>query len=98
MDRNDLTIAFTAALVGAFLLGWIMRWLFERINGGARSSHVTDLVAQLHAAEADHRRSETLRDEFEAAAARRIVTLESELETARAALARAGSEASEGQA
>ena len=89
MDRNDLTLAFTAALVGAFLLGWIARWLFERINGGRRGSHVADLVGQLHTAEAERRRADTLREEVEQAAAHRIAGLESELESTRATLARA---------
>jgi hypothetical protein len=88
MDRNDLTLVFAAALVGAFLLGWIARWLFERINGGRRGSHVADLVGQLHSAEADRRRAETLREEMEQAAARRIAGLESELQTTREAMAR----------
>ncbi len=88
MDRNDLTLAFAAALVGAFLLGWIARWLFERINGGRRGTHVADLVTQLHSAEAERRRAETLRDEIEQAAAHRISGLESELQSTRDAIAR----------
>ena len=37
MDRNELTMAVAGALFGAFLLGWILRWFFGRMN--ARGAH-----------------------------------------------------------
>ena len=77
MDRNELTLVIAGALVGAFLLGWIFRWIFGRINapGPAAPRQHADMAAQLHAAEEARHRAETLRDEVEAAAARQVAKL-----------------------
>ena len=60
MDRNELTLAIAGALVGAFLLGWILRWFFGRMNAAGPRSVVrtADMAAQLHAAEEARGRAE----------------------------------------
>ena len=53
MDRNDLTLAIAGALIAAFLLGWVLRWAFARLNtaGPRNAARTADLAARLHAAE-----------------------------------------------
>jgi hypothetical protein len=96
MDRNDLTLAIAGTLVGAFLLGWTLRWLFGRINASGPRSMVrtADMAAQLHAAEDAQLRAERRLAEVEAEASRRFAELQSDLDDARAALLKseAGSE------
>ena len=91
MDRNELTLAIAGALVGAFLLGWILRWFFGRINASGPRSVVqtADMAAQLHAAEEAKRRAEWRAAELEEEAARRVAELQAEVEKARAEVARA---------
>jgi hypothetical protein len=91
MDRSDLTMAIAGALVGAFLLGWILRWFFTRMNAsGPRSiARTADMAAQLHAAEEAQRRAELHLAEAAEEGQRRIAELEAELASARDAVARA---------
>jgi hypothetical protein len=97
MDRNELTLAIAGALVGAFLLGWILRWFFGRMNGsGPRSpDRVAEIASELHRAEEARRRAEKQLAEMEGAAAHRIAELEAELTSAHADLSRAEAEAEE---
>jgi hypothetical protein len=97
MDRNDLTLAFAAALVAAFLLGWILRWIFGRMGtaGPRNAARTADLATQLHAAEDARHRAETLLAEIEAEAARRIAELQDELAASQAAIARAEAQTEE---
>ena len=62
MDRSELTMAVAGALVGAFLLGWIFRWVFGRMNvhGPHGASHA-DMASELHAAEEARHRVELRR-------------------------------------
>ncbi len=85
MDRNELTLAIAGALVAAALLGWILRWIFDRLNrsSGPRSIRRTaDMATRLHDAEA-------ARDAAEAAAGRIEANLRGRLEQAQAELAAA---------
>ena len=61
MDRNELTVAIAGALVAAFLLGWLTRWAFARLNtaGPRNAARTADLAARLHAASMSSRRSST---------------------------------------
>ena len=97
MDRNELTLAIAGALIAAFLLGWVARWIVGRTNGPVTRSAAqdADLAVQLHAAEDARHRAETLRDEIEAAAAQQIATLQSELAAAQEAATRAEAEVEE---
>lgn len=95
MDRNDLTLAIAGALFAAFLLGWIFRGFFGRMNAsGPRSARRTaDLAAQLHEAEDARERSERRMARIEKEAEARITELRADLarcrETATAAEAQA---------
>ncbi len=91
MDRNELTLAIAGALVVAFLLGWILRWFFGRINAsGPRSvARTADMAAQLHAAEEAKQRAEWRAIEAEEEATRRIAELQAEVGTAREAAGKA---------
>ena len=93
MDRNELTLAIAGALVGAFLLGWVLRWFFGRLNAtGPRSvARTADLAAQLHAAEEAKARAEWRAIEAEEEATRRVAELQAEVETSRAEVAKAES-------
>ena len=51
MDRSELTMAVAGALVAAFLLGWIFRWIFGRMSAhGAPAAAHSDMASELHAA------------------------------------------------
>lgn len=91
MDRNDLTLAIAGALVASFLLGWILRWFFGRMNAsGPRSAARTaDLAGQLHAAEEARHRAEWRLNELREEADRRVAELNAELAAARAETGRA---------
>lgn len=84
MDRSSLTLAVAGALVGAFLLGWILRWIFGRMNASGVMS--AEVAARLHAAEEARHEAETLRDDIERVAAHRIADLQDELADCHAAL------------
>lgn len=94
MDRNELTAAVAGALALAFLLGWVTRWIFSRLNASAHRGTVHH-SAEIQAAEearsrADDRRAEAeLRaSEAEAELARAragAATLEEQLEEIRVA-------------
>ena len=91
MDRNELTLAIAGALVAAFLLGWILRWFFGRMNAAGPRSVVrtADMATQLHAAEEARGRAEWRAAEVEEEARRRVAELQAEVEAARAEVARA---------
>lgn len=81
MDRNELTAAIAGALAAAFLLGWITRWIFSRLNDRPRAA--TSLSAQLHEADEARHRAEYRRAEAE----RRAAEIEADLARTRAGLA-----------
>jgi hypothetical protein len=101
MDRNELTLAVAGALVAAFLLGWILRWFFGRINarGPRNAARAADLATQLHAAEDALHRAEARLARFEEAGAKRFAEMQAEIDAARAEAAelRAAREAAEAE-
>ena len=85
MDRNELTLAITAALAGAVLLGWLLGWIFARLNGpaGPRSMKGTaDLAARLHAAEEAAAQAQMQLATREAELGARLAQLKRDLELA----------------
>jgi hypothetical protein len=97
VDRNSLTLAVAGALVAAFLLGWILRWFFGRLNAtGPRSlARTARMAAQLHAAEEAQHQAEARLAEVEADLRQRLADVHAELVTAQDALARAEEQAEE---
>ncbi|SOH92704.1 hypothetical protein SAMN06273572_101552 [Monaibacterium marinum] len=53
MTRSDLVIAMTVALVGAVLLGWVLRWIYSGLAraGTAMVETVDSMTARLTQAE-----------------------------------------------
>ncbi len=53
MNRTELTLIVTGALLVAFLFGWLLRGVFRRLNANGRSGlrNAADLVDRLHKAE-----------------------------------------------
>lgn len=93
MDRNELTMAIAGALATAFLLGWITRWIFSRLNAGPRDmGRAVGLAADLHAAEDARHRAEGRAAEAEAELAQtrlHLETAERDIDQLRAAYAEA---------
>jgi hypothetical protein len=97
VDRSELTLAIAGALVAAFLLGWILRWFFGRLNAtGPRSiARTARMAAQLHAAEAAQHRAEARLAEVEADLRQRLSDMHAELVTTQDALRVAEEQAEE---
>ena len=98
MDRNELTMAIAGTLFGAVLLGWILRWMFGRLNSGSgpRSIKKTaEMAARLHHAEEARATSEARQDAIEDDLRRRLVELQAELDATHEDLARARAQADE---
>lgn len=81
MDRIELTAAIAGVLAAAFLLGWVLRWVFSRLNRSSRDD--MSLSAQLHEADEARHRAEYRKAEAE----RRAAEIEGELARTRAGLA-----------
>ena len=96
MTRAELTLAIAAALFLAVLLGWMLRWMFGRMNAGPRSlARTADLAERLHAAEDAQARAEARLAEVEADLSHRLAMLHAELDSAHDRLARAEAQTEE---
>lgn len=70
LDRFELSIAMTAVLLGAVLLGWLLRWLWVWLTPRPKPSEqrMGELIALLHETEVKLRDAETARDAAKAEA------------------------------
>lgn len=97
MDRNELTAVVAAGLFGAVLLGWVLRWLFGRIDGSGPSGlgQSADLVTRLQAAEQGRSRAEAQLTKVEGDLKARLADMEAELASALVSLARSEAQTEE---
>jgi len=98
LDRNELTLAIAGALVGAVLLGWVLRWIFDRMNrsAGPRSIRRTaDMATRLHEAEASRDAAESEAARIEADLRGRLDQTRAELDAALQDAARANAQVEE---
>ncbi len=63
MNRTELTIAIASALFVAAVLGWVLRWAFDRLNTTAPLAE-DEVVSQMKASEAARKLAEADLAEF----------------------------------
>lgn len=92
MDRTDLTLIIGSALVAAVIIGWTVRWFFDRMNttGPMASDEVVARMREAEAAQAD---AERRASEIEAKARQTESQLNAELDAAMTGLGNARREA-----
>lgn len=91
MDRTELTLAIAASLVGALLLGWVLGWLFARLNrqSGPRDlREAADMASRLQEAEEAAARAQARLQATEADLGGRLAEVQRELEGAYQQIAR----------
>lgn len=89
MDRNELTLALTAAFLGAVLLGWVLHWAFGRLNraAGPRSIKQTAvLVERVQNAEDARLAAEARLQVVERDLNQRILQMQAEIDAAHESL------------
>ncbi len=88
MTRSELTLAIAATLVVAVLAGWVLRWLYGRLNarGPADAAETADLAARLHEAEDARARAQRRLAAVEADLGGRLAQAEGERDAALARL------------
>lgn len=88
MDRTDLTLIIGSALVVAVIVGWSLRWFFDRMNTtGPMASD--EVVARMREAEAAQAAAEAHADEIGTNARRSENQLRAELDAAMTGLGNA---------
>lgn len=95
MDRGELTAAIAAALVGAVLLGWVLRWIYGRLNAASPRDGIrgAEMAARLRAAEEARHRAEQRLTTVEGDLNARLSDREAELAATLASLAKAEAQA-----
>lgn len=92
MDRTDLTLIIGSALVVAVIVGWTLRWFFDRMNTtGPMASD--EVVARMREAEAAQSVAEVHAEEVAGNARRTESQLHAELDAAMTGLGNARREA-----
>lgn len=89
MDGNELTLLVTGALLVAVLVGWVLHWIYARMNNpsGPRSIKQTARMAErLHDAEDAQHAAETRLATVEADLGQRIAEMQAELDAAHESL------------
>lgn len=73
MSRTELILVMSTTLFAAFVLGWLLRWAYGRLNqvNSVDVTELDDLASRLHDAEEalDETRSTLIQKEHELAAA-----------------------------
>lgn len=73
MSRTELILVMSTTLFAAFVLGWLLRWAFGRLNqvNSVDVTEIDDLASRLHEAEEvlDETRSTLVQKEHELVAA-----------------------------
>lgn len=84
MNRTELTILLAVVFVLAVLLGWVLRWMFSRINraGLEARSQSNEMAERLHAAEEARDEARRDRDDAIADMQNRLRETEAELRAA----------------
>lgn len=91
MNREELTLAIAAALVGAVLAGWVLHAVFARLNAGAGPRDVrqtAEMASRLHKAEEAQLAAEMRLRDVEGDLRRRLAETEGELSSTLAELER----------
>ncbi|MHA1127647.1 MAG: hypothetical protein ACTSRN_01695 [Alphaproteobacteria bacterium] len=81
MDRTDLTLIIGSALVAAVIIGWTLRWFFDRMNTTGPMA-ADEVVARMREAEAAQVVAETHANEIETNARNSDKQLHAELDAA----------------
>lgn len=97
MDRNELTAVIAAALFGSVLLGWVLRWLYGRLDatGPLGLGRSAELAARLQVAEQARARAEAQLAKVEGDLTARLSDMEAELASALVSLARSEAQTDE---
>lgn len=84
MNRTELTLAIAFALVLSALIGWTLRWIFERLNRGgpAPETQMDALAEELLGAQAARSEAEARARETEADLRRKLAQTEAERDAA----------------
>lgn len=95
MDRTELITAIVAALLLMFLLGWVLRWAYGKLNriGSADMSEIDDLANRLHEAEQAKDNAEAYAREVEQNMRNQLAQVQAELDAAMSGLGEARREA-----
>jgi hypothetical protein len=97
MNRSELTLAIAAVLVLALLTGWVLHWLFARLNAGGRrnAGPEGEMAARLQVEEEARLVCERRLLEAEARYSQRLQEVQAELDSTHASLVQARAQAEE---
>ena len=83
MDRTELTLLITITLLLAMMIGWAMRWIYQRLTqAGSDPQTSNELAASLHSAEQDRDSAFAERDRAIGEMRNRLDQTEAELRAA----------------
>lgn len=84
LNRTELVIAIAVVLFLTFLAGWVLRWLFGRMNrvNSANVNQIDDLATRLHEAEEARDQAMTYLQQREWELTNKLAQTEAELQAA----------------
>lgn len=97
MDRTELITAIVVALMFMFVLGWVLRWAYGKLNrvGSSDMGEIDQLANRLHEAEQARDNAEAHAREVERDMRNKLSQAEAELEAAMTGLGEARRETEE---